>query len=320
MKPSVTTTSAAPSSSQRLSTLPAKRRSLSARSLCASCVAWLPFAASSPIESRPTSGSAISRISSAKIAPIVANCTRCSGRTPAFAPASISTDGPFADGMTTGDRRTHDASQAPDLEQRCASMAPVFPAETAAAVLPAPTDRQATSELSGLPARPRPASRASRSPVSSRRARDHPHAPMQSRRARAGRLPSVHLLRRLRLPRAHGHRRARRRQRGWGACASRCAKRLDLTPTVRLARGAHAVRLGWTADRADREARRLDLVLRDACRAATSTSLRDSHERPPSLARPPFRRFDHESSRLSAKSVTITPKSAMAAATQNASE
>ena len=56
VKPSVTTTSAAPSSSSRHSTLPSKCRSLAARSSCASSVSWFPFSASSPIESSRPAG------------------------------------------------------------------------------------------------------------------------------------------------------------------------------------------------------------------------------------------------------------------------
>ena len=108
---------------------------------------------------------------------------------------------------------------------------------------------------------------------------------------------------------------------GVHALGGRRAKRLDL--------GAHGTSCTWGtcgetpwADRrqADREARRLDLVLRATLVAPRlrRLSLRDSHERLPSLARsrplPPVR---SRVSRLSAKSVTITPKSAMAATTQN---
>ena len=53
-----------------------------------------PCSSSSPIESNRTSGSVTPSISSLKMAPICANCSRCSGRASAFAPASRSTEGP----------------------------------------------------------------------------------------------------------------------------------------------------------------------------------------------------------------------------------
>ena len=98
VKPSVTTTSASPSSSQRLSVFPAKRSSLERSSSCASSVSWLPFSSSSPIESSRTSGSETPRISSAKTAPMCANWRRCSGRASALAPASMRTLGPVGPG------------------------------------------------------------------------------------------------------------------------------------------------------------------------------------------------------------------------------
>ena len=106
---------------------------------------------------------------------------------------------------------------------------------------------------------------------------------------------------------------------------SRSSERLDLAPAVRLARRAHAVRLlGLAADRADGEARGLDLVLRTTLVAPRlrRLSLRDSHERLPSLARRrPLPRAPSRGPRASsAKSVTMTPRIAIPAATQNASE
>ena len=59
VKPSQTTTSAAPSSRSRPSTLPTNRSSVRRRAArCASRVSRLPFSGSSPIESRPTVGTA----------------------------------------------------------------------------------------------------------------------------------------------------------------------------------------------------------------------------------------------------------------------
>ena len=212
VKPSRSTTStSAPSSSQRLGELPAKRRSLSARSLCASCVAWLPFAASSPIESSPTSGSAIARISSAKIAPIVANCTRCSGRDSGVCAGVDQHRRAFRGQDDDRDRRTHHASQAPDLEQRCGEHGARVPGRDRRRRIAYSTDRQAaTSELSGF------AHTASAGfscisiscVVSTNSGSPHLDAEPKST---GWTVSDGHLLRRLLpLPRAHGHRRARR--------------------------------------------------------------------------------------------------------------
>ena len=152
VKPSQTTTSAAPSSRLRLSVLPLKLRSLSsASSRCASSVNWFPFSASSPIESSRTSGSLTPRISRAKTEPMCANWRRCSARPSALAPESIRTEGPPLAGRTTAipgrlTPRSRRISSSP-----AASMAPVFPAETAAWARPSRTSRHVTtSELSRL--------------------------------------------------------------------------------------------------------------------------------------------------------------------------
>jgi len=73
-------------------------------------------------------------------------------RASAFAPASIRTDGPFLDGMTTAIAGRATAGRRRSSRKHAASIAPVLPAETTASASPAPTARhEATSELSGLP-------------------------------------------------------------------------------------------------------------------------------------------------------------------------
>src|SRR5260221_484817 len=102
VKPSATTTSAAPRSRSRDSALPPKFKRLSSlSSRCASSVSRFPFSSSSPIERRRTSGLTTSSSSSPKTAPMCANWRRCSGRLSAFAPASIRTDGPRRVGIGT---------------------------------------------------------------------------------------------------------------------------------------------------------------------------------------------------------------------------
>ena len=81
-----------------------------------------------------------------------ANWSRCSGRASAFAPESISTDGPRLAGMTTAIAGRETPGRRRSSRKQAASIAPVFPAETTASALLSPTARQAaTSELSGLP-------------------------------------------------------------------------------------------------------------------------------------------------------------------------
>ena len=92
------------------------------------------------------------RISSANTAPIVANCSRCSGRASAFAPASMRTDGPSRAGMGTAIAGRITPGRRRSSSRPAANMAPVFPAETTASASPFATARTAeTSELSGLP-------------------------------------------------------------------------------------------------------------------------------------------------------------------------
>src|SRR6266536_1341821 len=152
VKPSQTTTSAAPSRRLRLSVLPRKSRpSAAASSSCASSVSWFPFSGSSPIESSRTSGFGTSRISCAKTEPMYANWSRCSARPSAFAPASIRTVGRFSAGITTAIAGRATPGSRRSSRKQAASTAPVFPAETTASACFWPTARHAaTSELSGL--------------------------------------------------------------------------------------------------------------------------------------------------------------------------
>ena len=99
VKPSVTATSAAPATRSSPSTLPTKRKPpmpALARwesSACTSSTSGLPRPASSPLDSRPTRGSATPRTVRDSAAPMNANCTMCSRRTTALAPTSRSVTG-----------------------------------------------------------------------------------------------------------------------------------------------------------------------------------------------------------------------------------
>src|ERR671934_824982 len=283
VKPSVTTTSAAPRRMSRPSVLPAKLSPLAASSSCASSVSWFPFSASSPIESRRISGFPTSRISSAKTAPMCANCSRSSGRASAFAPESSRTEAPRRAGMVTAiaGRRTPGILRS--SSRHAASIAPVLPAETTACALPSPTTRHAvTSELAGFartasvgfssiaitsgasisssPFVSSVAGPTSTGTTSSERAASAPATNSSGPRSppiasTATRIISL---------------------RSWGA------ERLDVAAAVRVARRADAVRpLRLTALRADVQARRLDAVLRTALVAASLGRflLRDGHGR-----------------------------------------
>ena len=124
------------------------------------------------MDSSRTSGFAISSISSAKIEPIWANWSRCSGRASAFAPESRRTDGPSRAGTDDGDRRPVDLGQAPDEEEArrrasrpCSRRRRLRPHR----LLRRP-DRRRRASCRAWPALPRPASRASRSCPRPRRA------------------------------------------------------------------------------------------------------------------------------------------------------
>ena len=136
VKPSVTTTSAAPRSRSRLSAFPAKLRPLSRRSACASRVSALPFSSSSPIERRRTSGLPTPSSSRLKTVPIWANWSRCSARASALAPASSSTEGPSRAGIGTAIAGRITPGRRRRWIIPAASTAPVLPAETIASVVP----------------------------------------------------------------------------------------------------------------------------------------------------------------------------------------
>ena len=272
VKPSVTTTSAAPASRSRPSVLPAKLSSLAASSSCASSVelvALLRLLADR--EQADLAGCATPRISSAKIAPMCANWSRCSGRASAFAPQSSSTEGRRGPGSARRSPGAGHPGAGGSRAGTAASIAPVLPAETTASALPSPTARHAaTSELSGF-ARTASAGFSSIAitvgrldelepvRVEAGRAVEDRDDPVRGGLERAG----DDLLRA--AVAAHGvdgdadHR----------AYGTRGAERLDLAALVRLAGRADAVRpLRLAARRADVHARRLDPVLRAALVAA----------------------------------------------------
>ena len=83
--------------------------------------------------------------SSAKIAPIMPNCSRFSGRDSALAPASISTQGWSRAGSGTAMPGRCTPFTRPIVSSDAASMAPVEPAEIAPAARPSRTIRQAVT-------------------------------------------------------------------------------------------------------------------------------------------------------------------------------
>ena len=114
-------------------------------------------------------------------------------RASAFAPQSSSTEGPSRAGIGTRDRRAHDARAAGGSRAGpAASIAPVLPAETTASASPF-GDRAAGGDERAVRlarARPRPASRPSRSPARRRRARARA-CPARRARTRIGTIPSA---------------------------------------------------------------------------------------------------------------------------------
>ena len=205
-----------------------------------------------------------------------ANCTRCSARASAFAPASSSTDGRSRAGIGTAiaGRRT------PGRRRRCrrpaASTAPVFPAETTASASPEATARTAATRLESGFAR---TASAGFSAMSIRSAAATSGRPCVSSVARP---VQRHLdavggggQRAQQRPRAV---RCRPRERRRRSAASRVslrrveAERLDLAALVGAAGRADAVRpLRRAALRAGVDPRRLDRVL---CTALVAAGLR----------------------------------------------
>ena len=102
VKPSQTTTSASPSSSARPSTLPSNRRPARLEQRVRLERQLVPLLRLLADREQPDARDrGRPRISSAKIEPMWANWSRCSGRASAFAPASMRTDGPCCVGITT---------------------------------------------------------------------------------------------------------------------------------------------------------------------------------------------------------------------------
>ncbi len=116
-----------------------------------------------------------------------ANCTRCSGRASAFAPASMRTLRPRFVGMTIAIPGRWTPGRRRMWRSDAASIAPVFPAETTASASPSATARtagRATSQASIAPRRRR--GRPSRSTRPPRRARDRGSRVPAARRGWAG--------------------------------------------------------------------------------------------------------------------------------------
>ncbi len=156
VKPSVTTTSAAPCRICVPSTLPAKSMSeepfaRSASATCASRTSGVPRVSSSPLESSPTRGRSMPCTTRANAAPMNANWTRCSGRTSALAPTSSSVTGSPGHREREGEGRREMPGSRRMWKSPAASAVPVEPAATSASASPAATARAArwTIEESG---------------------------------------------------------------------------------------------------------------------------------------------------------------------------
>ena len=105
VKPSVTTTSASPSSRRRLSVLPAEAEGARTQELLRLEHELAPSRPPRRWRAGGPPARATPRISSAKTAPMCANWRSCSGRASALAPASIRTLGPGARRDDDRDRR-----------------------------------------------------------------------------------------------------------------------------------------------------------------------------------------------------------------------
>ena len=154
VKPSVTTTSAAPREQVAASALPAKSMPGASRQqrvrLDRELVALLGLLAD---REQPHGRARRSRGSpAAKTAPMIANWSRCSGRLSAFAPASISTDGAAPRRDRDGDRRPQHAGQraAGGGARRRASRRCSRPRRPRRPRPRRPRARRATSEESGF--------------------------------------------------------------------------------------------------------------------------------------------------------------------------
>ena len=148
VKPSVTTTSAAPRSRSRLSALPREVEAALAQQRMrveGQRVALLVLLAD-----REQAHLRVARRRAArwlKTAPIWANWSRCSARASALAPASSSTEGPSRAGIGTAIAGRITPGRRRRWIIPAASTAPVLPAETTASVVPSATERTAATRL-----------------------------------------------------------------------------------------------------------------------------------------------------------------------------
>ena len=214
-----------------------------------------------------------------------ANCSRCSARASAFAPASSSTDGPSRAGSETAIAGRSTPGRRRRWSSPAASTAPVFPAETIASASPSATARTAETRVeSGFD---RTASVGlSAISITSSAGRERQAARVEPGRADDEHVDPVGSRLRRRRPRPRqgplSPPSASTAIRGKTYLRSLDAEGLDLAPLVRTAGRADVVRpLRRAALRARVDARSFDLVLRPPLVAPCLRGFpfRDSHER-----------------------------------------
>ena len=221
VKPSVTTTSAAPSSSQRLSTLPAKFRSLAAMQRVRLLRRLVPLrrllADGEQADLGPCDLEDLLREDRAhrrELEQMLRLRLRVRARVDQHRRPAHGRD-------DDSDRRPHHSRAA--AVSRAATRPASRPCSPPRRRPPCPRGLPTcTRQRASCPAsrgRPPPASRASRWPPSSRRARVPPGRSTKGRTAPAERRPSARRAHPRRSRPAHGRRRARRRPRGWEPCA-----------------------------------------------------------------------------------------------------
>jgi hypothetical protein len=150
-KPSATITSATAEPIAKPSTLPTKL-GWSRSTAWAATTSPGPLVASSPLDSSATRGRSTPMTTSMNAAPMCANCTRCSGRTSTFAPASSSRNGEPGTGTSTASAGRWTPRARLKEKSEAASAVPVEPPETSASARPAATASTAcTIDACGLP-------------------------------------------------------------------------------------------------------------------------------------------------------------------------
>ena len=281
VKPSQTTTSPAPSSSSRLSTLPPKFRSLAREQLVrlerqlVALLGLLPDREQTHLGVRRCRGSPRRRSRPSPRTGAGARGARPRSRRSRGAPMA-----PCATGSTTAIAGRSTPRRRRISSSDAASIAPVFPAETTAAARPAPTARHAaTSELSGFAADG--LGRLLLHPDLVRRRDELEAAGVQRLRAEQDGLDVVRAARRARRRRplpARDHRRAHRRPHGRRSF-ERCATEATCVPARSRGRGTSCTSgtCGATPSACRRPGRPRPWAPRScagrgACRAGTSMS------------------------------------------------